>query len=102
MNRSLKEKLIRVERTINIYTKNVDEPLEEINIDHIEEINIDDIPFERLKEIVLPKEDDPLLYDGYELDENQISAINYYLQVRIVPDFKIYNYILVCGGIYDW
>ena len=91
---SLKDKLIRVERSINIYSKDGDELLEEISVDNI--------PFERLKEIVPPKEDDPLLYDGYSLEENQVKDINLYLEKQIVPNFKLFNYILVCGGIYNW
>ena len=88
------KKLRSVERTINIYSKDGDDPLEEINIDNI--------PFEKLREIIPPKEDDPLLYDGYSLEEKQIALINYYLQNKIVPDFEKYNYILECYGIYDW
>lgn len=95
MNSSnLKDKLIKIERTINVYAKDGDEP--------IEEVNIDIVPFEILKEIVPPTKEDPLLYDGYGLDEKQMNLINSYLQNRILADFKAYNYILVCGAIYDW
>jgi hypothetical protein len=94
MQGNLKDKLLRVERTINAYLKNEDEPTEEINIDII--------PFDKLKEIVPPKQDDPLLYYGYELESKQIDLINSFLKNKIEPDFNRYNYILVCGGIYDW
>lgn len=83
-NQNLRDKLLRIERTICCYLKNGDELLWEINADNI--------PFERLREIVPPNEDDPLLYDGYELDENQIASINAFLEKEIIPDFKVYNY----------
>ena len=64
----MNDKLIRVERTINIYN----------NSDNtsIKEINVDNIPFDTLKEIVVPKDDDPLLFDGYVLDAKQLERIN--------------------------
>ena len=92
--KNLKDKLIRVERTVNVYLKDGSEPLYEINIDTV--------PFNNLLEIVPPTEDDPLLYDGYELEPEQINSINHFLIDKIVPDFKVYTYILVAGGIYDW
>jgi hypothetical protein len=51
-SKNLNDKLIRVERTINIYRS-------DDNVS-IEEINLDAIPFNTLKEIVIPKNDDPL------------------------------------------
>lgn len=91
---NLNDKLIRVERTVNIYAKKGSEPLEEINIDTIS--------FSMLKEIVAPEKDDPLLYDGYDLDANQLDKINKLIDGKIKPNHKLYNYILVCGGIYNW
>jgi hypothetical protein len=44
MTSRLKDKLLRVERTINIYTKDGGEPLQEIPVDNI--------PFEKLKDAV--------------------------------------------------
>jgi len=93
-SKSLLDKLLRVERTINVYSKDGDEPLEEINVDNI--------PFEKLKDIVPSNDDDPQLYDGYELNERQLNAINKHLEVKIEPNFKNYIYLLVCGGIYNW
>ena len=86
-------KLIRVERSIEIYNRN-----EEL----ISEISVDLIPFDELKEIVPPNEDDPLLYDGYVLDISQLSMLNNYLSEIIKADFTLYSYVLTCGGIYDW
>lgn len=94
MEGNLKDKLLRVERSVNVYLKNADEPTEEINVDTI--------PFDKLIEIVPPTLDDPLLYDGYELERKQIDLINSFLKNKIEPDFNMYSYILVCGGIYDW
>ena len=90
----IQDKLVRVERTINIYHKNGEDPLEEIDIENL--------PFEILKQIIIPNVDDPLLYDGYELNEIQFAKISPYLKVKISPNFKIFNYILVTGGIYNW
>jgi hypothetical protein len=54
--------LIRVERYITYFNKG----------DHLElgEINVDVIPFEILLTIIKAKDDDPLLYDQYPLDEH--------------------------------
>jgi len=87
-------KLLRVERSIHIY-KNEDN-------DFVEEINVDFIPLDTLKEIVPPPPDDPLLYDGYELDLSQLQKINAYLPEKIEPDCNVYLYVLICLGIYDW
>ncbi len=91
---SLKEKLIKVERTVNVYLKNEDIPTTEVNVDII--------PFSKLLEIIDPHKDDPLLYDGYKLRKKQLLEINQYLTNKITPNFKKYNYILVCGGVYNW
>ena len=92
---NLNDKLVKVERTINVYLKNENEPLHEINVDVV--------PFDKLKEIVPPKDDDPLMYDGYWLKKEQIDAINAFLKdKKINPDFQTHDYILVCGGICDW
>ena len=87
-------KLIKVERTINIYrcTDN----------SFVEEIDIDVVPFEILKKIVESKEDDLLLYDGYIVDVKQINQINKFVNNKIVPDFITFFYVLECSGIYDW
>ncbi len=89
----LMDKLERVERTLNIYNKETKDEVEEINID---------IPLERLKSIVTPKEGDPLLYRGYVLDARQLKEINNDLSGSVKPDFKLYYYVLECHGIYNW
>ena len=88
----LKRKLLRVERTINTYT---------LGNESIDEINIDNIPFETLKRIVTPKEDDPLLYDGYVLNANQLNELNVYIAEKIKVDMKSLFYVLECSGIYE-
>ena len=72
------------------------------NNDLIEEVSIDTIPFDELKNIVTPNEDDPLLYDGYDLDVTQLEKLNKYLSEKMQFDFDKYSYVLVCGGIYEW
>ncbi len=90
---SLRDRLIRIEWTINIYDK---------NNKLIKEVDIQVPPLEKLKQIVIPKANDPDLDDGYELNEIQLNALNNYLQEKIIPNFEIYSYILVSAGIYDW
>lgn len=87
-------KLLRVERTINIYNK--------ADNTFLKEINVDIIPFNILKTIVMPKNDDPLHYDGYALSLNQIEEINKFLKEKIIPNFSDFFYVLECSGIYDW
>ena len=86
--------MIRVERTKAVYKKQDDESFEEINIDAI--------PFETIKNIVTPKSDDPLLYDGYSLNKNQIQTWNTFLNKKIEYDLELNSYILLCTGLYDW
>jgi len=92
--KNLNDKLIRVERSINIYS-NSDNSL-------IEEIDVNQISIEVLNKIVKPKEDDPLLYDGYVLDKNQLEEFNKVIQNNIVPKFDYFFYVLESEGIYDW
>jgi len=92
--KNLNDKLIRVERSINIYS-NSDNSL-------IKEIDVNQISIEVLKKIVKPKEDDPLLYDGYVLDKNQLEEFNKVIQNNIMPKFDCFFYVLESEGIYDW
>jgi hypothetical protein len=94
VSNNLIDKLIRVERTINIYNNN-DNSL-------VEEIEIDFLSLSVLKQIVLAKDDDPFLYDGYILDLKQLEDLNKYLTHKIEPDFETFFYILESAGIYDW
>ena len=90
---NLLDKLEKVERTINIYGKETKDLVEEINVD---------IPLEKLKNIVTPKNGDPLLYRGYVLDVKQLEDLNIDLGNIIQPDFSLYYYVLECHGIYNW
>lgn len=87
-------KLIKVERTLNTYNN--------IGNVNIGEVNIDHIPFSVLEKIIKPREDDPLLYDGYVLSGNQISELNFFLANKIAPNFNLHFYVLEATGIYDW
>jgi hypothetical protein len=55
----------------------------------------------KLIEIVTPNEDDPELYDGYQLDVNQLNEINQLIKntIQINPNE---SYYLVSAGIYNW
>ncbi len=87
------DKLERVERSVNIYDKTTRDEVEEISIA---------IPLEKLKSIVTPRDGDILLYQGYELDSQQLKAINDELIGKIREDFISYYYVLECHGIYNW
>ncbi len=63
------------------------------------EINVDIIPFEKLLEIVVPRKDDPLLYEGYILNENQLRSIQTLLKQHISIDLKTFTYTLVCASV---
>ena len=87
-------KLIRVERSIakyNIAYKDI-----------ISDENIDEISLNILLSIVTPNEDDPLLYDGYVLNEKQLLEINNHLNNKLTFDFNSFYYVLECAGIYDY
>ena len=86
--------LVNVERSIHIYDRR--------NNKLIEEINIDTISLEQLLTIVIPKDGDPLLYDQYELDQDQMFKMVKVLKCSITIDFDSFNYVLICLGIYDW
>ena len=90
---SLGDKLIKIERSIQVSRNSDDGLLENILLD---------ISLDELLNIVTAKEDDPELFDGYMLDENQIEKLNNFSERQIQPDFKSYWYVLVCLGIYDW
>ena len=89
----MEAKLSGVERYINIYKHNDDKYELETGID---------IPLEKLLEIVPPKEEDPLLKEAYELSEDQMVAINGFLEKPIPLNFEDEYYILLAGGIYEW
>lgn len=86
-------KLISVERVIEINTRDTNEEVESINIDFI--------PLEKLLEIFTPHEHgDPLLYDPYDIDEEQMSKLNNYLKEPVSYDNVKYDYTLAAFGTY--
>lgn len=93
-SKSLKDRLIKVVREIAVYKVGEENSLKEINVD--------DLSFDVLKTIVSPKKDDPLLYDGYVLNYDQLKQIIQIKNLGVEIDFKKYSYILICSGIYDW
>lgn len=87
-------KLIGVERVIEINDKDTNEEVESINIDYI--------AFEKLLEIFIPNErGDPLLYDPYDISEEQMTKLNNYLKVPVTYDKVKYDYTLAAFGIYQ-
>jgi hypothetical protein len=87
------DKIVEIERSVNIYRLSNDELVEEIIIH---------LPLDSLKEIVPPKEEDPSLYEPYVLSPEQLTRINGLLDQKILPDFSQFFYVLEAAGIYDW
>lgn len=87
------DKIVEIERSVNIYQNSDSELVEEIIIG---------IPLETLREIVQAKEDDPSLYEAYILNEQQLEKINQHLEKKIIPDYQQFFYVLEAAGIYDW
>jgi hypothetical protein len=86
------EQPIRIEREIVSYDNETEE--------QVGYFNIDLIPFEKIKSIVVPEEDDPKLFNGYLLTNEQVMAFNKELGGIINIDFKNHYYVLECTGIY--
>lgn len=87
------DKIVEIERSVNIYRLSNDERVEEIIIH---------LPLDTLKEIVPYKEEDPSLYEPYLLTMEQLTKINELLEQKIIPDFNQFFYVLEAAGIYDW
>ena len=90
-------KLIGGKRSIYVYKRTETDILGE----EVQEIPVDFIPLETLKSIVKPNDDDPLLYDGYPLEQDEIDKLNNFLENKITPDFNLFEYALECYGIYE-
>ncbi|WP_025762945.1 DUF7683 domain-containing protein [Dyadobacter tibetensis] len=76
---------MKIERVITSYN-NMDDSFHE-------DFNVDDIPFEEIISIFSPKEDDPLMYDPYEINLEQSNLINKYIP-SFAFDFGNYSYFL--------
>lgn len=87
------KKLLRVERTIVTYRLTDNASLKQISLDSFE--------FDQQVQIVPLKEDDPLLYNGYELTPYQVEQFNLILPAPIFPNFGLFFYVLECTGIYE-
>ena len=90
-------KLVKTIRTINIYKKTKSRFLGK----SIDEINIDAIPLEVLKSIITPNNDDPMLYDGYNLSPEELEKLYALTESKISPDHKKFDYTLETYGIYE-
>jgi hypothetical protein len=61
---NLLDRLIRVEWSIQIQTRIRGKLIKDVLLD---------VKLEDLLKIIIPNEDDPLLYDGYDLDKEKIK-----------------------------
>jgi len=87
----MKAKLIRIERSIVIYSSR-NEIIKEIPIN---------IHLEELLKIVEPYLEDPMLYEGYELSLAQLDKVNGLVEKKIKVEMDNYC-VLECTGIYGW
>ncbi len=76
----------RLIRTITLYSIATDE--------FIREYNLNEISDEFLLTIVAGKEDDPLLFDPYPLDEKAIDKLNNLLENKISFEPDLFAYFL--------
>jgi hypothetical protein len=87
----LNDKLKRIERYLNIFSK-TNTLLREI-----------EIPIsEKLENFIASIGDEFELYDGYELNEEQLKYVNSLLPEPIEINMKDESYHIVTVGIYDW
>ena len=91
---NLLDKLVRVERTINVYSRRSNELVKEINIDHL--------LLSAIKDIIAPREEDSELVLGYVLDKKQLQHLLREAHIDLKTDFRIHFYVLEATGIYDW
>lgn len=84
-------RLERVERTLRIYDNSSEDILQELEVS----ASVDE-----LKRVVVPKEGDDQLYDGYLLDELQLNKLKELLGYTFEPDFNKNYYVLECQGVY--
>lgn len=85
-------KLLSVNRSLNIYDRTKKSLLNEIPIV---------LSLEEIKQIVEPEPDDPLLYSGYLLTEEQLKHFSSKLNEKIVVDLQSKYYVLEAIGVYD-
>ena len=80
----------KVEHVLRCYDKSTDRLASEHNLDHI--------PLEKLRLIVNPTADDPLMYFVYNCDAAKAERLKDF--VKIDFDFQQYDYHFDCDRIY--
>jgi hypothetical protein len=91
--KTLREKLVRVERFVQIIRQSDEKLIDEIEIA---------IQLEILQGIINPSDFDSLILDNYELSNQQILEINLHISNKIQVQLDSCVYVLIAGGIYDW
>ena len=59
---------MKVKRVISKYDKSTESL--------VDEISVDEVPFSTLEKLFKPSEDDPLLYNSYEIKSGVIDILN--------------------------
>jgi hypothetical protein len=88
-------KLLSIERYIGVYNN----PWDDRGYSDEYLLNIST---EELLTILPAKPDDPLLYEGVVLTENQVYSLMKFSKREITPDLTKHNYVMQTNGIYDW
>jgi len=89
--------MIPVNRSIEYFNK-YNEELEQLG-EMVGKYDIPDITLRELKKIVSVNEDDPYLYDQYDLNEGQLQMINVLLANPITYSLDKYDYCLACSAV---
>jgi len=69
-----------------------------------EEINIDYIGLDQLKKIFKAQDDDPLMYNIYEIKADHVQSVNELLKNKIAFDLRANAYYIECAQLppYDF
>jgi hypothetical protein len=89
--------LIREERSIYVFKKTKSK----YRGQEIDKIDIDSISFDVVKNIVTPNDGDPFLFDPYPLSPDELDKLNKFIEPKIKPDHKKFDYVMETYGIYD-
>lgn len=89
--------MIPVNRSIEYFNK-YNEELEELG-ELVGRYDISEISLRKLKKIISANEDDPYLYDMYDLDESLLLKINALLTQPVSYSLEKYDYCLACSAV---
>jgi hypothetical protein len=86
-------KLLKVERSLQIFDKKSEELIAEYPVN---------VELEPLRNIVKPIKNDDPLYRPYALSKVQVKKLLANMSLHLMIEMKTYHYFLDCSGIYDF